>query len=60
VRSWLFRHRLRLRAIYAQRALPDRDLRPRRLLGPDRDGLLPGQSARVGERFVIRPPTRAA
>jgi len=40
--------------------LPDRALRPRRVLGPDRDGLLPGHSARIGDRFVIRPPTWAA
>jgi hypothetical protein len=56
----LFRHRLRLRAIYAPRTLPDRQLRPRRLLGPDRDGILPGHSARIGDRFVIRPPAQAA
>ncbi|MBL8862626.1 MAG: hypothetical protein JNK02_11520 [Planctomycetes bacterium] len=60
MRSWLFRHRLRLRAVYAARTLPDRALRPRRHLGPDRDGLLPGACARVRGRYVIRPPGRAA
>jgi hypothetical protein len=60
VRTWLFRHRLRLRAILSPRTLPDRSHRPRRQLGPDRDGILPGHCVRRGWRIVLRPPPRAA
>ncbi len=40
--------------------MPDQAHRPRRLLGPDRDGLLPGHAGRRGRHYVIRPPARAA
>ena len=61
VRSWIFRHRLRLRAIYgtrpAIRPLPQaHERRPREMT----DGLSPGQSGRRGRWYVIRPNPPAA
>jgi hypothetical protein len=61
VRSWIFRHRLRLRAIYgtrpALRPLPTtHERRPRELT----DGLSPGQSGHRGRWYVIRPNPPAA
>jgi hypothetical protein len=61
VRSWIFRHRLRLRAIYgtrpAIRPLPEvHERRPRETS----DGLSPGQSGRRGRWYVIRPQPPAA
>jgi hypothetical protein len=57
MRSWIFRHRQRLRAIYGPRPQLDqkagaRPPRPRATI----DGLRPGECARRGEWFVIRPP----
>src|SRR5436190_5944229 len=59
VRSWIFRHRLRLRAIYGPR--PElRAVEPRSKPAKRVDGLAPGQCARRGEWFVIRPNAPAA
>ena len=61
VRSWIFRHRLRLRAIYGTRPAirPSpawRERNPKQLS----DGLAPGQAARRGRWYVIRPHPPAA
>ncbi len=61
VRSWIFRHRLRLRAIYGTRPAirPEatgRERRPRETT----DGLTPGQAGRRGRWYVIRPHPPAA
>jgi len=59
VRSWIFRHRLRLRAIYGPRPLPGPQPAAR---APARlwSGLLPGECARRGADFLLRPPGRPA
>ncbi len=57
MRSWIFRHRLRLRAVYGPRppappsAGPSRPQRARAL----NQGLAPGECARVGRWFWLRP-----
>lgn len=61
MRSWVFRHRLRLRAIYTPRP----ELRPEpeaRARHPKAriDGLAPGECARRGRWFVLRPNNPAA
>jgi hypothetical protein len=61
VRSWIFRNRLRLRAIYGARPQmqplpPVRERQPRALA----DGLAPGQTVRRGRWYVIRPLPPAA
>lgn len=61
MRSWIFRHRLRLRAIYGQRP----EVRPP-VAAPERtpparvDGLAPGESGQRGAWYVIRPQRPAA
>ena len=61
VRSWIFRHRLRLRAIYGTRPAirPESTVRERRPRESS-DGLAPGQSGRRGRWYVIRPQPPAA
>ena len=62
VRSWIFRHRLRLRAIYGPRPEPkaapvatvEREREPAPLL----HGLAPGEVGFVGTHFVLRPMGR--
>ncbi|MDZ4772993.1 MAG: hypothetical protein SGI72_07640 [Planctomycetota bacterium] len=59
VRSWVFRHRLRLRAIYGPR--PEFPSEGRRSKPAAKvEGLVPGQCGRRGEWFVIRPNAPAA
>jgi hypothetical protein len=61
VRSWIFRNRLRLRAIYGQRpqVTPMPGGKPREPR-PLADGLVPGQAGRRGRWYVIRPLPPAA
>jgi len=61
VRSWIFRHRLRLRAIYGQRPeIRPSSTIPERAPRPTIDGLRPGECARRGRWFVLRPNSPAA
>ena len=61
MRSWLFRNHLRLRAIYTPRLAPDTESLLPRSMAEDQAGMAPGECARVGRWFVLRPqPSSAA
>ncbi|MBI5365264.1 MAG: hypothetical protein HZA53_18950 [Planctomycetes bacterium] len=62
MRSWIFRHRLRLRAIYGPRPeTPTTPLRAVPMAAPERlAGLAPGECAFKGAQFVIRPMRHGA
>jgi hypothetical protein len=61
VRSWIFRNRLRLRAIYGARpAMPELPPAPERRPRALSAGLQPGQTGRHGRWYVIRPQPPAA
>lgn len=61
MRSWIFRHRYRLRAIYGPRPVPASATAVRERTPPDRwAGLAPGECARRGDTYVLRPMRRPA
>ncbi|MFO1010599.1 MAG: hypothetical protein U1F29_11110 [Planctomycetota bacterium] len=66
MRSWIFRHRLRLRAIYGPRPAPApaptrAGTMPAHREPPERlGGLRPGEGAFHGEHYVLRPMRRGA
>jgi len=57
MRSWIFRQRLRLRAVYGTRpSLPSAPASPPAGRGkPSEQGLAPGQCGRRGRSFWLRP-----
>jgi hypothetical protein len=62
MRSWVFRHRLRLRAVYGPLPVPRPSPRRSKLRKRARDvaGLRPGEWLRKGPHFVLRPMTPPA
>jgi hypothetical protein len=62
MRSWVFRHRLRLRAVYGPLPVPaETPAMGARKSGPKaRSGLRPGHCERKGRHFVLRPMTPPA
>jgi hypothetical protein len=61
MRSWIFRNRLRLRALYAPRpAITLQRALPRKGSGTPREGLIPGQCGWRGAVFVLRPQIAGA
>ena len=56
MRSWIFRHRMRLRAIYGPRPAVQEPPADRNRRVQERVlGLAPGECARRGRWYVIRP-----
>jgi len=57
MRSWIFRQRLRLRAVYSARPAPPPDQAPAAARGGSRNGqgLAPGQVKRSGNSVWLRP-----
>lgn len=62
MRSWIFRHRLRLRAVYGARTATPAHAGPTRAQETRRrvQGLEPGECARRGEIYYLRPQAPGA
>ncbi|MEY2784868.1 MAG: hypothetical protein RL277_1075 [Planctomycetota bacterium] len=62
MRSWIFRHRLRLKAVYGAREATPAHSGPTRAQATRRrvQGLAPGECGRRGEIFYLRPRTPGA